>query len=113
MPCRQAAGVPSGARDAVIAPYAVRFAIQKIDRLHIARMEERHKEIAHQGDILDVEHDPVCGSLCNVHAVDSFAGKVVNLLQVEHLARLHLISREIFAALSWLRTDRKRTRLNS
>src|SRR5579862_8781534 len=52
---RQPARVPSGAHDAVVPPEAVRFAIQKVDRLHLTRMEECHKEIAHDADILYLE----------------------------------------------------------
>ena len=38
-----------------------------------------------------------------VHSVDGRAGKIVGLFQVEYLAFLHLIGREVLAALSWLR----------
>ena len=100
----QAARVPSGARDAVVAPSVVGFAVQKIDRLHITRVEERHKGIAHEADVLDIEDEPVRRSLCNAHPVDGFAGKVVNLFQIEHLALLHLIGSEVFAALRRLRS---------
>ena len=79
----QPARVPSGARDAVVPPDIVRFAIQEIDRLHLARMEEGHKEIAHDADVLDIEDEPVWRSLCNVHSVDGLARKIVDLFQVE------------------------------
>jgi len=102
----ETARVPSGARDAVVAPSVVGFAVQKIDRLHITWVEERHKEIAHEADIFDVEDEPVCRSLCNVHSVDGFAGKVVNLFQIEHLALLHLIGVKSSAALRRSRPDR-------
>jgi len=41
------ARAPSSAGDAVIAPDVVRFAIQKVNRLHLTRTEERQEEIAH------------------------------------------------------------------
>ena len=94
----QPAGVPSRARDAVVAPDMVRFAIQKIDRLHLTRMEERHEEIAHRADVLHVEDQTVRRGLGNAHSVGGRAGEIIGLFQVERLAGLHLIGREVLAA---------------
>ena len=70
----QLARVPSGARDAIVPPDVRRFAIQKVDRLQLARMEECHNEIAHDFGILDTEDEPVSRSLYNAHSVDSSTG---------------------------------------
>src|SRR5271157_1813387 len=99
----QPARVRSGARDAVIPPDARRFAIQKVDRLHLTWMEECHNEIPHDADIFNIEDKPVRRSLCNAQSVDGIAGEVIDLFKVEYLAFLHLIGREVFAAVSWLR----------
>src|ERR1700730_16417467 len=94
--------VLSCANDAVDAPDVIRFAIQKVDRLHLTLVKNRYEEIADRADVLDIEDEPVRRSLSNVHSVDTFAGKVIDLFKVEYLAFLHLIGREVFAALTSL-----------
>src|SRR5579872_7313084 len=73
----QAVRVDSCAHDAVVTPDVFRFAIQKVDRLHLTRVEDRYEEIAHRADVLDIEDEPVRRSLSNVHSVDGFASKVI------------------------------------
>ena len=80
---RKPARVPSGPRDTVIPPDNLRFVVQKIDRLHLTRMKEGHQEVAHRADILDLEDEPIHGSLSNVQTVDGRAGKIVGLFEVE------------------------------
>jgi hypothetical protein len=87
------------ARDAVVAPNVVRFAIQKVDRLHLTRVKDWYEEIADRAHVLDIEDQPVRRSLRNAHAVSGFARKVIDLFKVEYLAFLHLIGPEVFAAL--------------
>src|SRR5579864_8213229 len=94
--------VLSCAHDAVVVPDIFRLAIQEVHRLHLAGVEESYEEIAHRAEVLDIEDEPVRRSLGNVHSVDGFARKVIDLFKVENLAFLHLIWREIFAALTRL-----------
>ena len=54
----QTAGVPAGARQGVVTPHTARFTIQKVDRLHVTRMEKCYKEMAYDADILDIEDEP-------------------------------------------------------
>jgi hypothetical protein len=65
-------------------------------------MEDRYKKVAYGADILDIDDDPVRGSLGNVHSIDGFTRKVVGLFKVDHLAFLDLIGRKVFAALTRL-----------
>src|SRR5580704_9124499 len=48
----QPIGVLPSARDAVVAPDVIRFAIEKVDRLHVTRMKDRYEEIADCVDVL-------------------------------------------------------------
>src|ERR1035438_1756904 len=52
---------------------AVPISVQKVDRLHLTRMEECHEEIAHDTDILNVKNDPVGRCFRNVHSEDGRA----------------------------------------
>jgi hypothetical protein len=58
MPRGQPAGIPSGSRDAVVPPDLRRFAIQKIDRLHLSRMKESYEEITDDSHVLDIKDEP-------------------------------------------------------
>ena len=51
--------VSAGAHHDVVPPDVIRFAIQKVDRLHLTRMEECHKKIGHNADILDLDDKAV------------------------------------------------------
>ncbi len=98
----QAVGGLCCAHHAVVAPDVIRFAIQKVDRLYLARVQDRYQQVAHRRDVLNVENQPVGRSLGNVHSVDSSAGDVIDLFEVEYLAFLQLIEREVFAGLRML-----------
>jgi hypothetical protein len=99
----QPARVPPSPRDAVVPPDVFRFSIQKVDRLHLARMEKRYEGIPDGADILNVKDEPVCRNLRNVDSVDGPAREIVDLFEVERSARLHLLWREVSAAAAWRR----------
>src|ERR1700680_3433222 len=96
----QPVGVLSCAYDAVVAPDAIRLAIQKVHRLQVTPAKDRDEEIAHRADVLHIEDESAGRSLYNLHSVDGLARKAVDLFEVEHLSFLHLIGREVFAALT-------------
>src|SRR5216683_7900067 len=95
--------VLSCADDAVVPPDLIRLAIEKVHRLQLTGVKDGYEVIAHRADVLHIEDDPGRRSLDNVHSVDGFARKVIDLFEVEHLAFLYLIGREVFAALTRLR----------
>ena len=84
--CDEAVRVLSGAHNTIEPPDAFRLAIQEVDRLHLTGAEDRYEEMAHCADVLDLEDEPVRRCLSNVHSVDGFARKVIDLFKVEHLA---------------------------
>src|SRR5271166_3153637 len=79
----QPVGILSRAHDAVVAPDAIRLAIQKVHRLQLTRVKDRDEEMAHRADVLHIEDEAPGRSLYNVHSVDGLARKVVDLFEVE------------------------------
>src|ERR1700674_364823 len=99
----QPVGVLSCTDDAVEPPDLIRFTIQKVHRLQLTGVKDRYEVIAHRADVLDLENEPARRSLNNLHSVDGFASKIIDLLEVEHLTFFHFSELKVFAALTVLR----------
>src|ERR1700692_683019 len=56
-------GVLSCAHDAVVAPDAIRLAIQEVHRLQVTRVKDRDEEMAHRADVLHIEDESLVRSL--------------------------------------------------
>ena len=69
-------------------------------------MEERHEQIAHFTDGLDIEDELVFQRLADVHPVDGLAGEVVGLLKIEDHSLLQLIKLEVLTAAAVLRAGK-------
>ena len=75
----QPVGAFSRAHDAVVTPDVVGFAIQEVDRLKFPRRHDGDEEITHGADILDIKYDAIGRGFFDVHSVDGFTGKVIDL----------------------------------
>ena len=75
----QPVGAFSRAHDAVVTPDVVGFAIQEVDRLKFPRRHDGDEEITHGADILDIKNDAIGRGFFDVHSVDGFTGKVIDL----------------------------------
>src|SRR5665811_1968320 len=62
----QPVGILSRAHDAVVAPDAIRLAIQEVHRLEVPRVKDRDEEIAHRADVLNIDDESPGRSLYNV-----------------------------------------------
>jgi hypothetical protein len=102
VPRDQPVSVLSDACDAVVAPDAIRFAIQKVDGLNFTLVKDGQIEMANGADVLDVEDDAVRRSFGDAHLVGGFARKVIGLFKIELFAFRHFLRGEIFAALTGL-----------
>ncbi len=105
MPGGEPVRVPPGTHEAVVTPNVVRFAIQKVDRLHVARMEERQVVPAQNADVLDFEDEPIRRYFRDVHFIDGSTREIVGLLKVEEPAVPDLSGREVRAAVIRLRVS--------
>ncbi len=54
--------------------------------------------IAHRAGIFNIEDEPVRRGFSNVHSVDAFARKVIDLFKVECIAYLQFIECKVSAA---------------
>ena len=56
----------------------------------------------HRADVFYIVDDPVWRYLRNVHSVDGFSRKIIDMLKVEYRAFLHLVGREVITAMTGL-----------
>ena len=61
-------------------------------------MEERHEQIAHFTDVLDIEDKLVFRRLADVRPVNGLAGEVGGLLKIEDHSLLQLIRLKVLKA---------------
>src|SRR5258707_6480691 len=68
----QLIGHLSSAHHTVVTPNIVRFAVQKVDCLHLTRVSDGYEEITHGAYIFDIDHESIRSNFGNMHPVDGF-----------------------------------------